>query len=144
MVDRSLAVSAWESLYRAQVTVLRELLAQFPDHGLSFGEYDLLYNLVTNPNREARIRDVNKQLLLAQPSLSRMVDRLAARGVVAKRPDPVDARGTLVRVTDAGYDAFRRVGAVHAAAIAARMSTLSETELRQLAELTDKLRHGAD
>jgi len=31
--DRSDAVTAWEALYRAQVAVLRQLRAEFPDGG---------------------------------------------------------------------------------------------------------------
>ena len=142
MSDRSDAVDAWEALYRAQVAVLRQLRAEFPDGGTSITEYDVLFNLSRQPAHALRIRDLNKHLLLTQPSVSRLLDRLAARGFVTKSGDPDDARGTVVTLTEAGLDEFRRVGARHSRSIARKMSVLTPEELRQLAELTDKLRAG--
>jgi DNA-binding MarR family transcriptional regulator len=142
MSDRSEAVDAWESLYRAQVAVLRHIRADFPD-GVTFTEYDVLFNLARSRGRVMRIRDLNRHLLLTQPSVSRLIDRLVLRGLVRKSDDPTDARGTLVSLTDTGLALFRRVGAEHGRIIADRMlSTLSPDELRQLHRLTDKLRGG--
>lgn len=143
MSDRSDAVTAWEALYRAQVAVMRQLRAEFPDGGTSLTEYDVLFNLSRQPGHALRIRDLNKHLLLTQPSVSRLLDRLAAKGLVTKNGDPDDARGTVVTLTDAGLAEFRRVGVRHSHAIASRMSVLAPDELRRLAELADKLRDGA-
>ncbi|HEY4151984.1 MAG TPA: MarR family transcriptional regulator [Pseudolysinimonas sp.] len=143
MSERSDAVDAWEALYRAQVAVLRQLRAEFPDRGTSITEYDVLFNLSRQPGRALRIRDLNKHLLLTQPSVSRLLDRLAARGFVTKSGDPDDARGTIVTLTDAGHDEFRRVGARHSHSIAQKMSALTPDELRSLTEITDKLRGAA-
>lgn len=143
MNDRTDAVDAWESLYRAQVAVLRELLAEFPDDEVSFTEYDVLFNLYRQPGFALRIRDLNRHLLLTQPSVSRLLDRLAARDLVAKSPDPRDARGTIVALTDRGIDVFRRVGVQHGRSIVERMSALSHDEQLRLTALTEKLRAGA-
>ncbi len=144
MSEKSVAVDAWESLFRAQVSVLRELNAVFPTDEVSFTEYDVLFNLSRQPQRQTRIRDLNAQLLLTQPSVSRLIDRLVARGLVEKRNDPEDARGRIVRLTDAGFDVFRRVGVRHAEAIVERVGgALSPAELNELAVLCDKLRAGA-
>ncbi|HWM35392.1 MAG TPA: MarR family transcriptional regulator [Pseudolysinimonas sp.] len=139
-MDEREATDAWESLYRAQVTVFRQLRAQFPGGEISLTEYDVLFNLYRQPDRRARIRDLTPQLLLSQPSVSRLIDRLAQRGLVDRAIDPGDARGTLVALTPAGIDLFRRIGAEHSAWIAKRMSVLSPDELRALTEITTKLR----
>jgi len=141
--ERAEAVDAWEALYRAQVAVLRQLLSEFPNDEVSFTEYDVLFNLYRQPGRRLRIRDLNRHLLLTQPSVSRLLDRLVARGLVVKSSDPNDARGTIVAMTDEGLDVFRRVGAQHSNSIVNRMGVLETAELRQLAALTDKLRAGA-
>jgi DNA-binding MarR family transcriptional regulator len=141
--DKSLAVDAWESLFRAQVSVLRQLNAEFPSGELSFNEYDVLFNLARQSERALRIRDLNRHLLLTQPSVSRLVDRLAQRGLVTKESDPGDGRGTIVRMTDAGYALFRRVAVIHAESIRTRVGgVLDAEELRQLTTLTEKLRLG--
>jgi DNA-binding MarR family transcriptional regulator len=145
VTDRTEAVDAWEALYRAQVTVLRRLRTVFPDDDISVSEYDVLFNLSRMPGHAARIRDLNRRLLLTQPSVSRLLDRIASRGFVTKSDDPRDARGTIVTLTPEGYEVFRRVGSRHAASIAEIMSTALDTdELQELARLSDKLRHEVD
>jgi DNA-binding MarR family transcriptional regulator len=139
--DRALSVTAWEALFRAQVAVLRQLGAEFPDE-LSLNEYDVLFNLSRQDDRALRIRDLNRHLLLTQPSVSRLVDRLAARGYVRKETDPGDGRGTIVCLTDEGYALFRKVAIPHSSSIHRHMDVLTDDELRTLTELTDKLRHG--
>jgi DNA-binding MarR family transcriptional regulator len=143
--DKSLAVDAWESLFRAQVSVLRQLNAEFPSTELSFNEYDVLFNLARQPGRALRIRDLNRHLLLTQPSVSRLVDRLVQRGLVTKESDPGDGRGTIVRMTESGYSLFRRVAVIHAESIHSRVGgVLDADELRQLTTLTEKLRLGGE
>lgn len=141
MSDRAASVTAWEALFRAQVAVIRKLNAEFPDQ-LSLNEYDVLFNLSRQSDRQLRIRDLNKHLLLTQPSVSRLVDRLAVRGLVRKSPDPGDGRGTIVELTEAGYELFRVVAIPHSTSIHSHMSALSDAELATLTELCDKLRHG--
>lgn len=141
MTDRELAVSAWESLFRAQVGVLRVLGAEFPVREMSLNEYDVLFNLSLQPDRRARLRDINQLVLLSQPSVSRLIDRLAARGLVSKHPDPTDKRGTIVAITDDGFATYRDAARHHMATITELMgAALSDEELLQLKQLTTKLR----
>ncbi len=144
MSDKSASVNAWEALFRAQVSVLRQLNVEFPTGELSFNEYDVLFNLSRQDDRQLRIRDLNRHLLLTQPSVSRLVDRLVGRELVRKEPDPGDGRGTVVCLTDSGYDLFRRVAVIHAESIHRRVGgALTNDELHELARLTDKLRLNA-
>ncbi|MDP9026652.1 MAG: MarR family winged helix-turn-helix transcriptional regulator [Actinomycetota bacterium] len=142
MSERSEAVDAWEALYRAQVAVLRQLRDEFPDDGTSLTEYDVLFNLSRQTGRALRIRDLNRHLLLTQPSVSRLLDRLVSRGLVVKSGDPDDARGTVVTLTEEGFAEFRRVGTRHSRSIAQKMKVLTSEELRDLTEIADKLRAG--
>jgi DNA-binding MarR family transcriptional regulator len=145
MVDRAVAVDAWESLFRAQVSIMRGLAEDFPSREISFNEYDVMLNLSRQPQRSIRLRELNKHVLLTQPSVSRLVDRLASRGYVQKHADPDDGRGAIVELTDAGYALFRRVAVEHMASITSRIGdTLSTDELLQLTALCDRLRVGSD
>jgi DNA-binding MarR family transcriptional regulator len=142
--EKSVAVATWEALFRAQVSVLRQLNAEFPTSELSFNEYDVLFNLSRQPERQLRIRDLHQHLLLTQPSVSRLVERLSNQGLVVRLTDPVDGRGTVVQLTDEGFSLFRRVAATHANSIHRRVGgALSVTELAELARLCDKLRLNA-
>jgi len=144
MTDRRLAIAAWESLFRAQHEVFEEISCDFDDNGLSQAEYDVLLTVTRGEDRTARLRDVTGNMLISQPSVSRLVDRMVARGLLMKCPDPEDGRGSLVQATDEGAAAFRRIATAHGASIANRMALLSDEELGQLRTLTAKLRRPVD
>ncbi|MGG7307789.1 MarR family winged helix-turn-helix transcriptional regulator [Curtobacterium sp. AB451] len=142
--EKATAVAAWEALFRAQVTVMRALNADFPGGEISFNEYDVCFNLSTQPGRRCRMRELTSHLLLTQPSVSRLVDRLTARGIVEKQPDPADARGVIVALTPHGFDVYRAVAVQHAQTIVDQVGAgLDEAELRTLTELCTKLRTAA-
>ncbi|TWP52054.1 MarR family transcriptional regulator [Lentzea tibetensis] len=134
---------AWEALLRAQVTLQRRLAADDVWDPISMREYDVLYTLSKCPSRRARLHELNREILLTQPSLSRMVERLAQAGLVDREPDPHDKRGTVVVLTDAGLEMQRHIGRRHAASIR-RIVALSDDDLLALRSLCDKLRTSLD
>ncbi|QKJ20376.1 MarR family winged helix-turn-helix transcriptional regulator [Microbacterium hominis] len=140
MTDRRLAVDAWESLFRAQYEVFAEISADFDGSDLTQAEYDVLLTVTRAPEMTARLRDVTRNMLISQPSVSRLVDRMAARGLLSKCSDPDDGRGALVTATPIGASAFHALALSHGRSIAQRMSVLSDSELAELQALTAKLR----
>jgi DNA-binding MarR family transcriptional regulator len=140
MTDRRLAVDAWESLFRAQHEVFDEISGDFDGTSLTQAEYDVLLTVTRGEDMTARLRDVTANMLISQPSVSRLVDRMVARGLLTKCADPEDGRGSLVHATEAGASLFRRIASAHGRAIAERMSLLTDDELTQLRDLTSKLR----
>ncbi|GAA1137843.1 MULTISPECIES: MarR family winged helix-turn-helix transcriptional regulator [Microbacterium] len=140
MTDRKLALEAWESLFRAQHELFDEMVQDFDDAHLTQAEYDVLLTVTRSPEMTSRLRDVTGNMLISQPSVSRLVDRMVTRGLIAKCPDPDDGRGALIRATDAGARAFRALATVHGRSIADRMSRLDDDELRTLRDLAEKLR----
>lgn len=140
MSNRRLALDAWENLFRAQHEVFAEISVDFDGTTITSPEYDVLLTLTRAPGRTARLRDITANALISQPSVSRLVDRMTARGLVTKCPDPDDGRGALVTATDRGASEFRAVAAAHGRSVASRMAVLDEAELRTLLELTQKLR----
>jgi len=140
MTDRRLAIAAWESLFRAQHELFGELSTDFTDDDLSQAEYDVLLTVMRCDDSAARLRDITANMLISQPSVSRLVDRMVARDLISKCADPDDGRGAVVRATETGAATFRRVASAHGRSIAERMSVLSSDELEQLRVLTSKLR----
>ncbi|GAA1808617.1 MarR family winged helix-turn-helix transcriptional regulator [Agromyces neolithicus] len=145
MAERAITVAAWESLFRAQVTIMRALAAEFPSEVISLNEYDVLFNISRAPSRRLRLKNLNRNVLITQPSVSRLVDRLTTRGLVVKVPDPDDGRGTIVGITEAGFDLFRRVALEHMGAINRQFGdSLDADELEQLVDLCNRLRAGVE
>jgi DNA-binding MarR family transcriptional regulator len=104
-------------------------------------EYDVLYTL-SKYREPVRLCDLNRHVLLSQPALSRLVDRLAGRGLVERRPDPADGRSVLLSLTEAGRAAQRQIGRQHARDVARAMTAgLDPAELRQLETICLKLAH---
>ncbi|WP_318529950.1 MarR family winged helix-turn-helix transcriptional regulator [Cellulomonas sp. SG140] len=135
---------AWESLFRTQVTVLRRLQDDDIWDEVSLREYDVLFALSGAPGLTLRQRDLQEASLLSQPSLSRLVDRLVAAGLVERRPVPGDGRGVGVHLTDEGLKVQRAVGRRHVRSIERLLGgTLDADELAALRVLLDRLRHGA-
>nr|WP_084485779.1 MarR family winged helix-turn-helix transcriptional regulator [Humibacter albus] len=121
---------------------MRTLTAEFPrDADLSLTEYDVLFTISKQQDRSIRMRDLRRQVLLTQPSVSRLVDRLIERGLLSKCPEPDDGRGSIVRLTDAGYELYRHCAVLHGRSIIDHVgSALSPDELAQLEALCEKLR----
>lgn len=139
-----LAVTAWESLFRAQVSVLQYLNADFPTNELTFAEYDLLFNVYQQRGKGLRVKDLREHLLQNQSSVSRLIDRIAARGLLTKMKDPDDARGIIVELTDEGFHAFKIAADIHMKSISTRFDgVLNDAELATLIELCLKLRQGS-
>lgn len=140
MTDRKLALEAWESLFRAQHELFTQMNADFEGSDIAQAEYDVLLTVTRSPGMTARLRDVTSNMLISQPSVSRLVDRMVSRGLVDKAPDPEDGRGSLITATEAGARQFRTLAMVHGRSIAERMSVLDDAELTMLRDLAEKLR----
>lgn len=140
-IDLALANRAWESLLTAHATVLREFSAEtiWRDNQLTMREYDVLYTL-SKFAEPVRIGELQSGVLLSQPALSRMVDRLVTRGLIERRTDETDGRAVRVQLTPAGAELQRTVGRAHARSVGRRVGTaLNPEELQELARLTAKL-----
>lgn len=134
------AALAWESLFRAQVHLMRQFEAAKDFRPLSSREYDVLFTL-SGAERPMRLRDLNAHVLLSQPSLSRMVDRLAAAGWVERSVADDDGRGVVISLTPTGARLQQKIGRRHVRSIAARIDpVLTEEEQAVLAELTTRLK----
>ncbi|AUZ87408.1 MarR family transcriptional regulator [Arthrobacter agilis] len=134
------ASESWESLFRAQVGVMRRLRQDPVFRELPIGEYDVLFNLSRCPTGWTRLNELNHHLLISQPSLSRMVDRLEAKGLVRRRPAETDQRGVELALTDEGRALQRRIGSAHVHRIQQVLApVLDPAEMAQLKALTDKI-----
>lgn len=140
-LDVRLANRSWESLLTAHAVLMRDFASEsvWREHGVTMREYDVLYTLA-KCDEPARIGEVQRHVLLSQPALSRMVDRLVARGLIERIEDEADGRAVRVRLTPAGAELQRAVGRAHARSVARAVgSALDAGELRELERLTAKL-----
>jgi DNA-binding MarR family transcriptional regulator len=135
----TLANDAWEALLTAHAVVMKQFAAEDTWEDVSMREYDVLYTL-SKCQEPLRMTDLNRHVLLSQPALSRLVDRLAERGLVERVSDPADGRGVRLSLTDAGRAVQRKIGRRHARSVARAMTAgLTPVELAQLETICRKL-----
>ena len=133
------ANDAWEAMLSAHATLMRRFSAEEIWEDVSMKEYDVLYTLSKCPE-PIRLTDLNQHVLLSQPALSRLVDRLASRGLVQRIADSRDLRTVRLALTEDGRVLQRRVGRRHARSVARAMrSELTPAELDQLTAICAKL-----
>ena len=133
------ANDAWEALLTAHASLIKRFAAEDVWQDLSMREYDVLYTLSKCPG-PIRLTELNRHVLLSQPALSRMVDRLADRGLIRREADPRDGRGVRLSLTEAGLALQRRIGRRHARGVTSVMTAeLNPAELRQLEQICLKL-----
>lgn len=76
---------------------------------------------------------------VAQPTMSVIVKRLVARGLVDRRPDPEDRRATLVAITPLGAQTLRERAQLRTRWFASRLAGLDAAERRTVTEAVAKL-----
>jgi DNA-binding MarR family transcriptional regulator len=138
------AVRAWTRLIRARDRVLgaieRDLkAADCPP----LAWYDVLLELSRAADGQLRPFEIEKETLLAQYNLSRLLDRLESEGLVAREPCPDDARGHWVVITEKGRAMQARTWKVYSRAIQKHVGErLDDKAALTLAELLGRLTAG--
>ncbi|MDA8371394.1 MAG: MarR family transcriptional regulator [Nocardiopsaceae bacterium] len=108
----------------------------FTEHELEPWEFDVLAELRrSGPPYELSPGRLLRATLVTSGTMTNRIDRLAAAGMVRRRPDPADKRGVLVRLSAKGRE---RVDAALAALLSYEESilgSLSRGERQRLASL---------
>lgn len=134
-----LANDAWESLLTVHATFMKSFAAEPIWGDVSMKEYDVLYALSKSPD-PVRLTDLHRRVLLSQPALSRMVDRLVERDLVERCADDGDKRVVRLALTEAGRACQREVGRAHARDVTAAMTArVSDADLEELKRITRAL-----
>jgi DNA-binding MarR family transcriptional regulator len=130
------------SLMRVQQVVLAQLDELLKPHGLTFARYEALVLLTFSKAGSLPLGKMGERLQVHATSVTSIVDRLEAAGLVVRRRHPDDGRAVLAEITDAGRAV---VEAATADLVDARfaLTSLSPDELRRLSELLRPVRREA-
>ena len=93
----------WRALMRLMLTLHRALDEDLlRARGMTANEYTVLMNLSEAPNRELRITELADAAALSVSRMSRLIDDLQSRNLVAKRRSEDDGRGNVASLTRQG------------------------------------------
>jgi DNA-binding MarR family transcriptional regulator len=132
-----LHADAWIGLLETHKRLTRALDAELEaEHGLTLSALEALARLAAAEHHSLGLSALAGACGLSLSRISRIIDALAARGLVERRAVPSDARAVEARLTSAGLDLVRRAQASHFAAVQTRFfGHLSEEEIAQLAAI---------
>jgi DNA-binding MarR family transcriptional regulator len=100
----SSAMAAVTSIMRAQQILLGELDRILKPHGLTFARYEALVLLSFSRQGALPLRVIGQRLMVHPTSVTNTISRLERQGLAARKPNPLDGRGTLAEITGPGRD----------------------------------------
>ena len=96
------AMRAVTSIMRAHQILIAELDAMLRPFGITFSRYEALVLLVHSHDGALPLSRIGERLQVHATSVTNVIDRLEAAGLVRREPNPRDGRGTLAVITDEG------------------------------------------
>lgn len=122
-------------------SALRPLLdTTHEESGLQGDSFDVLASLRRSGSPyQLTPTELYREMMLTSGAMTNRIDKLEAAGLVTRRPDPNDRRGTLVRLTAKGKALIDAATTKHVANEERLMSALTAREQQQLTELLRKL-----
>ena len=124
------------SLMRVQQLVLAQLDEILRPHGLTFARYEALVLLVFSRAGSLPLGKMGERLQVHPTSVTSIVDRLEAAGLVVRRRHPEDGRAVLAEITAAG----RAVVEAATEDLVAADFALGALGREQMSELSEVLR----
>jgi DNA-binding MarR family transcriptional regulator len=136
-----LAVGAWAALLHVHAEVvprLDRMLIQTT--GLPLSWYDVLLELAATQDGRLRMGELAERVVLSRTRVSRIVDELAAAGLVRRESDPEDGRSAFAVLTADGLAKYHAAAPVYVAGIGREFAgSLSDAELAAVGAMLRKV-----
>jgi MarR family transcriptional regulator, 2-MHQ and catechol-resistance regulon repressor len=127
----------WVILSRAHAAIERQVGEDIAAHELSIAEFGIL-ELIYHKGPQL-LGDIQRRILVSSGGITFLVDRLEAKGLVAREACPGDRRARFAVLTPAGRTLMKRIFPRHAAAVSRALSGLTREERQAATRLLRKL-----
>ena len=136
-----LSTSAWGALLQVHAAVVpvldQELVAKA---GMPLRFYDVLLELAAAPERKLRMSDLADRVVLSRTRVSRLVEEMAAAGLIVREQNPEDRRSAYATLTDLGLRRYRQAAPTYLAGIEEHFAQrLADRELDVLATVLQRV-----
>ena len=112
----------------------------FQPHGLTGGDFVVLAALRRSGKPyQLTPSALSRSMMVSSGGTTKRLDRLEARGLIRRDPDPADRRGTLVTLTSAGLATINTVASAHVQNEKRLVATLSPNQQKTLTRLLREL-----
>ncbi len=131
---------AFASLQRTADALMQGVAAALKPAGLSPAQYNVLRILRGAGPDGLACREIGERMITKDPDITRLLDRLEERGLVARSRDRADRRVITTRITDKGQrileDLDKAIEELHVK----QLGHLGEQRLRSLLDLLEAAR----
>ena len=131
--------AVFTSILRSHQMLMHQVDQVMKRHGLTFTRYEVLVWLAAEPDTARALSWISTVLRVPPATVTNVIDRLEADGMVRRVPHPTDARTTLAEITEPGR-ALARDATVELNDEVYRPLALAERDRSRLAELLGNLR----
>jgi DNA-binding MarR family transcriptional regulator len=130
---------AWRGYRRMRALLDLQLSRDLADDSsFSDADYDVLSYVSECDERRARLTDLAARMLWSKSRLSHQITRMQHRGLVDREEHPLDGRGTVVVLTDRGWDAIRTAAPSHVASVRRHfIDQLSREQVKVLGDIAE-------
>ncbi len=135
--SKNSGIHLWLVLMKAHRALSRHAMRSIEPSGLGLSDFAVLEVLLNKGPQ--KVNDIGRRVDLTSGSITTAIDRLEARGLVARGLDDEDRRSRIVRLTPAGRARISEVFGQHAAALEVASSGLTKSERKSLIGLLKKL-----
>ncbi|HTV67869.1 MAG TPA: MarR family transcriptional regulator [Rhizobiaceae bacterium] len=130
----------WIRLLRASRTIEAELRDRLKkDFDTTLPRFDVMAALYRAPEGML-MSDLSRFLLVSNGNVTGIVDRLVSEDLVARARRNGDRRTSMVRLTDAGSEAFAAMAAAHERWIGELLGGVSEDDTKRLSAMLKAFR----
>ena len=114
----------------------------FKPAGITDQQFNVLRILKGGPADGYLIREIRTRMISHSADVPRLVERMVKAGLVQRREDPADRRGSLVRLTPAGENLEARLAPIHSDLCREVAGILEDWESKAMLGLLQQLRDG--
>ena len=118
-------VSAYQSFERYSAPDVKAM-------GLTTTQFDVIATLGNQPPMTCK--DLGEKTLVTKGTLTGVLERLEAKGILERKLNPEDARSQMIGLTKEGQALFERVFPMHLQHLEKAFSKLSEKELAEVSK----------
>jgi DNA-binding MarR family transcriptional regulator len=131
---------AYLNLVRTATALMRRETELLKAHDLTPAQFNVL-RLLRGAGSDGLIcREIGERMLTWDPDVTKLLDRLEARGLVTRRRQPHDRRAIVARVTPRGLAMLQQVDKPMLDMVIGLLGHLGEKKLKRLSALLEAAR----
>jgi DNA-binding MarR family transcriptional regulator len=141
--DHKTELRLWLRLFTCKMLIEGEVRRRLREKfDITLPRFDLLAQLDRAP-KGMTLGELSQRMMVSNGNVTGLVDRLAAQGLLERRPSPKDRRAQLVSLTAEGRRFFRSMARANGDWIAEMLSDLSVNDIDTLMRLLGRTKASA-